>query len=258
VTLRFLTYNIWDGGAAHLDQIASVIAPVDPDVVLLNEADDRNIAEQLALELGYDCLWARGSGTKHIALLTRLPVAYWRVHNRRPITQAVLEAELRLLDRPDGSPSSIIVFGVHLLPYFMLIPFEVARWRTLRSLLRHIKRTCTVPHLLFGDFNATLAGERADTSAFSGRIRRDLRLQANVQLHFALRQINRAGYTDCYRRLHPREDGLTWMTWMLGARLDYAFADPQMSGRLQRCEVITAPPAAQASDHFPLLAEFEF
>src|SRR5262245_43663862 len=68
VTLRFLTYNIWDGGAARLDQIASVIAPVDPDVVLLNEADDRTIAEQLARELGYDCLWARGSGTKHIAL----------------------------------------------------------------------------------------------------------------------------------------------------------------------------------------------
>jgi len=255
--LRLLTYNIWDGGAAHIDPLASIIAAANPDVLLLNEADDEQVAEQLARELSYDCLWARGSGTKHIALLTRLPVRYWRVHNRRPITQAVLEAELLVPSAVSGPSSSVVVFGVHLLPYFMLLPFEAARWRTVRALLKHVRRTCTVPHILMGDFNATLSGERADTGAFGGSVRRQLRLQANIQPHFALSQITRAGYADCFRRLHPSAPGLTWMPWLPSARLDYVFANPAMAARLQRCEVITTALAAKASDHFPLLAEFE-
>ena len=46
------------------------------------------------------------------------------------------------------------------------------------------------------------------------------------------------------------------MPWAPSARLDYIFADPRMAQRLHACDVLTAAPAGQASDHFPLLAEF--
>src|SRR5438477_4820590 len=130
--MRVMTWNIWDGGAARISLIAELIANASPDVLLLNEADDETVVADLAARSSYHYLWARGSGDKHIALLTRLPVARWRIYNRRPFTQAILAATLSL-QPPDGqaplrgddtfrsgravSGELIQIFGVHLLPY---------------------------------------------------------------------------------------------------------------------------------------------
>jgi endonuclease/exonuclease/phosphatase family metal-dependent hydrolase len=71
----------------------------------------------------------------------------------------------------------------------------------------------------------------------------------------------KAGYTDCFRALHPGEDGYTCATWMPAARIDYAFADRLLSPRLVDCGVIGAgphgdPDTGTASDHLPLFADF--
>ena len=70
-----------------------------------------------------------------------------------------------------------------------------------------------------------------------------------------------AGYTDCFRRLHPRASGYTCATWLPAARIDYVFADPVMAARLLACEVVGSRrwpdrEAVIASDHHPLVAEF--
>jgi exodeoxyribonuclease-3 len=255
--MRVMTYNIWNGGGERVALIAQVIASANPDVLLLNEADDEGVVAELARMLEYKHLWARGSGDKHIALLTRLPIVEWHIYNQRPFTQAILSATLAL-GAPRGlAPGPVFqLFGVHLLPYFMLLPYEVARWRTLRALLQLSARDATGPHILLGDFNSACAGELADTRAFPAKIRAGLRLQANLQPRFALSTVQRAGYTDCFRHAHPHEAGQTWMTWAPSARLDYIFADTRMAQQLRGCDVLTAVPAERASDHFPLLAEF--
>ncbi len=221
------------------------------DVVLLNEADHPATLDQLARELGMQSIWAHGSGTKHIALLSRLPILNWRIYNRRPITQALLEAELQI------GKQTVRIYGVHLLPYFMLLQYELARWRTVSAILQVIKRNRSTPHLVMGDFNAVLRGERADLSIFPPRIHRRLRLQFNHTFHFALTPLVRARYTDAFRALHPNESGMTWMTTHASARLDYIFADPSFAARLRFCECVTAAPAVRASDHFPLVARFD-
>lgn len=70
-----------------------------------------------------------------------------------------------------------------------------------------------------------------------------------------------AGYTDTFRRLHPRAAGYTCATWMPAARIDYVFADPTMAEAVSRVEVIGSRrwpdrEAVIASDHFPVVAEF--
>lgn len=70
-----------------------------------------------------------------------------------------------------------------------------------------------------------------------------------------------AGYTDCFRRLHPRANGYTCATWLPAARIDYVFADPVMAPRLHRCAVVGSRgwpdrEAVIASDHHPVVAEF--
>lgn len=71
-----------------------------------------------------------------------------------------------------------------------------------------------------------------------------------------------AGYIDSFRRLHPRATGYTCATWMPAARVDYVFADPVLAAGLTHCEVIGSRrrpdhEALVASDHFPVVAEFE-
>jgi endonuclease/exonuclease/phosphatase family metal-dependent hydrolase len=70
-----------------------------------------------------------------------------------------------------------------------------------------------------------------------------------------------SGYTDSFRRLHPRAHGYTCATWMPAARVDYIFASPLMSSRLRLCEVVGSRrwpdrEAIIASDHHPVVAEF--
>ncbi len=71
-----------------------------------------------------------------------------------------------------------------------------------------------------------------------------------------------AGYVDCYRQLHPRAHGYTCATWLPAARVDYAFASPELAPKLHACEVVggharSGGEVVTASDHFPLLAELD-
>ncbi len=250
--LTVMTYNICDGGSDRLDLIRRVIASYTPQIVLLNEADDEATVRTLAQALDMTWIWAHGSGTKHIALLSHLPVVSWKIYNRRPITQALLEVELEI--HPN---LSLRIYGVHLLPYSMFLPFEIARWRTMVAALRVIQPHLRVPHLVLGDFNTVASGESLDLSIFPTRIQQLMRLQANRIAHFALRPLAAAKYTDVFRAVHPHESGRTWMPTHLAARFDYIFADPQMAACVQDCRLVTADPAGQASDHFPLVAEFD-
>lgn len=70
-----------------------------------------------------------------------------------------------------------------------------------------------------------------------------------------------SGYTDCFRAIHPDDDGFTCATWMPACRIDYLFADPALAPCLVECDVVGGPrrpdaEATRASDHFPLVGEF--
>ena len=77
----------------------------------------------------------------------------------------------------------------------------------------------------------------------------------------AVRSMLQAGYTDCLRALHPRAGAFTCPSYQPAVRIDYIFATQALAERLTRCEVVgrsgeLAEIARQASDHFPLMAEF--
>jgi endonuclease/exonuclease/phosphatase family metal-dependent hydrolase len=78
----------------------------------------------------------------------------------------------------------------------------------------------------------------------------------------AVRSMLRAGYTDCLRNLHPRASSFTCPSYRPAVRIDYIFASRGLAPRLTRCEVVgrsgdLAQVARRASDHFPVLAEFQ-
>jgi endonuclease/exonuclease/phosphatase family metal-dependent hydrolase len=71
----------------------------------------------------------------------------------------------------------------------------------------------------------------------------------------------KAGYTDCYRRIHPHAKGFTCPAAAPAGRIDYIFASPSLAKYLETCSVITEGedmlPGSDASDHLAVAAAFD-
>lgn len=253
MTVRVLAYNVDGGSAERRPALQAVLDRAAADIIALTEADDSGVVAALADDLGFEHVWARGSGDRHVAVLSRFPIRRWANHTRPPLTQAALEAELAL---PDGR--TLTLYNVHLLPY-LLLPFELRRWQAAGRLLDIIRRRAPGPHLILGDLNAIAPGDRVLQSRNPARMRRVMALQFNLIFRLAVPRLLRAGYVDCFRRLHPADNGFTWRPGNRTTRYDYILADPVLARSLKTCQVLDdAPEAARASDHLPVLAEFDW
>lgn len=249
--LRVATYNLCFGGTGRVDAIHAVLAHLDADLVALTEADDPQVVAALADRLGMHHVWAEGSGDRHIATLSRFPIASWRIYNTPPLTQAVLETHI------DASPLPLTLYNVHFLPYLLLL-FEIRRWQAVGRLLQVIRARGAHAHLIAGDLNAIGPGDRVLQRNNPARMRRVMALQLNLIFRLAIPRLLRAGYVDCFRTLHPDDDGFTWMAGNRTTRYDYILADAALAPRLRTCRVVDELDAVNAaSDHLPLLAEFE-
>jgi exonuclease III len=143
------------------------------------------------------------------------------------------------------------------LPY-LLLPFEIRRRQAVGKLLQVIRSHQPGPHLVLGDLNAIAPRDRVLQHNNPPRMRRVMRLQLNLIFRLAIPRLLNAGYMDCYRHLNPNTDGFTWMPGNRTTRYDYIFADAAFAPRLRACRVVDDIEAVNAaSDHFPLLAEFE-
>lgn len=248
---RCLAYNIGGARPEKIEALYAVMAHAQPDLAALTEANDPAVIQNLAQRLGLACVWERGSGTNHVATLSRYPVIASHIHRTPPLTQAALETKILTPVAP------MTIYNVHLLPY-LLAPFEIRRWQAVGKLLTIIHQRPPGPHLIVGDLNAIAPGDRVLQKNNPPRMRRVMALQFNLVFHFALARLLSAGYVDCFRQLHPRADGFTWMPTNRTTRYDYVLADATLAPALRACRVVDEVEAVNsASDHLPVLAEFE-
>lgn len=71
--------------------------------------------------------------------------------------------------------------------------------------------------------------------------------------------MQRAGYVDCYRRVHPHAYGFTCPSAAPAGRIDFIFANPLLAQRLETCVPVLGSedvPGRLASDHLAVTAEF--
>jgi exonuclease III len=128
----------------------------------------------------------------------------------------------------------------------------------LSRLLSRIPEAAPGLHLLAGDFNSLAPSDRAHFDDAPLWVKAQTWLQAGLTLHRALGLVLDAGYVDCFRKLHPHEDGFTLPASNPSVRLDYVFASADLKNHVRACQVLTQPKVViTASDHLPLLAEFE-
>jgi len=245
VPLRVLTYNICRGGAGKEDQLTAVIAGVEPDVVVFQEATIPAVIETLAARTGM-AQFASAKG-ESLAFMSRQKVRHFEWHHPRFSRHASLEI--------DPGPGELRIFGVHLSALYSAWT-ERHRVIELRALLASIARHQHGFHLLAGDFNTLAPGDLLDLRKLPHRLRALVWLSGGRIRWRTIQLVLDAGYVDVYRALHGPDPGYTFPTWAAPhVRLDYFFTPAGFSGRVHSCEIVTHPAAPAASDHLPLVAE---
>jgi exodeoxyribonuclease III len=246
VILKLLSYNIRFGGVTREARLAEVIRAASADLVVFQEAIEPRVIQELADRAEYP-LWGAKRGHS-IAFMSRVPITHYEWHYsgaKHPYLELALP----------GSEARI--FGLHLSAMFSRWS-EERRLREIRLLLKGIEKYQQGFHALVGDFNTLAPGEILNVNRMPTWIRALIWVSGRDLARSTIRCMLEDNYVDGFRRLYPDDKGYTFPTWEPHLRLDYVFVPVGFAERLIRCRVIREPlGAALASDHFPLLVEFE-
>ena len=244
MTFRLLTYNILKGGTGRTQLIANVINSCAPDLVLLQEATDPANVERIA-QLTKMAEW-RTYQRQSLGFISRLPVLHSEWLSPPGSRHAFLEVV------PQGD--HVRVFGVHL-SAVLAAWSERRREYELRALLKAVDQHKSRFHVLTGDFNTVAPGEEFKTGKLPMRLRPLMWITGNRVRWRTIQTVLDAGYTDAFRMWHPGEPGMTLPTVAPLLRLDYVFVPSSQKDRVVSCDVVSAPEAVGASDHFPVVAD---
>ena len=260
VPVRIATYNTFEGGRAQLgsvreraERLLEVVNGMSPDLIAMQELVDwqargRARFEKFAADAGMSGEIFVGEGFP-LGVLTRHP---WRIAGSSFLRKGFWHglASLRI---EDGSGAMIQVLAAHLSP------------RGPRQRLAEVRAALDLvdsdgPAVLLGDLNLISHLDRVPVRGLS--LSTFVRHASGGALdQRASRLIAAAGFVDAYARLNPDRAGHTIPTPAADdspfspARLDYIHLTPDLAARLCSVQVYRRAAAAEASDHFPLLAE---
>jgi exodeoxyribonuclease III len=246
VRLRILSYNIRKGGKGREQELAAVITACSPDVVVLQEATDPEVVQQIADRAGMAQHGSRAG--ESLGFMSCRKVTYFGWHKPRISRHAFLELQL--------ADSETRIFGVHLSAVHAAWT-ERRRTEELKALLKSIQRHQEGFHALTGDFNTLAPGDLLDFARLPARLRALVWLSGGSVRWRTIKIILDGGYIDAYRSLHPGAPGFTFPTWEPHVRLDYLFLPSRYTSKLLSCEIMDVPGARDASDHLPLLSILE-
>lgn len=239
-----MSYNIRHGGRGREEALVRVINACAPDVVMLQEARDAGVVERLAADTGM-AQWG-AFRRQSLGFLSRQAVAHHEWHKPRISRHAFLEVVT--------AGEQLRIFGVHLSAVHAAWT-ERRRGLEVRALLASVGAHRHGLHVLIGDFNTLAPGALLDLTRLPLRLRPFVWLSGGRVRWRVVRQVLDAGYEDAHRRLSPDDSGVTFPTWDPHLRLDYVFVPTTFADAVTRCEVVRDHGAAEASDHFPLVAD---
>jgi endonuclease/exonuclease/phosphatase family metal-dependent hydrolase len=252
--MRFISYNILDGGEGRADPLAEVLEAQRPDIVALIEADVPVVVERIAKRLAMD--FVVGEGRNHsVALLSRWPIQQSINHaaTDKRLSRCFLEATV--LD-PAGAEWPI---GVLHLPAGATDADEDARVRDLAIILDLLKkyRLTGKPHFLCGDFNANAVYQQIDPEKCRLKTQQAWKTNGQRLPRQAISAVIEAGYTDTYAVRHNELSHMvgSFDTQTPGQRVDYIFASGLPDSAVKDSWVEQDRLAKYASDHFPVGVE---
>ncbi|MEV0901770.1 endonuclease/exonuclease/phosphatase family protein [Actinoplanes sp. NPDC049802] len=255
--MRVMTWNIKNGGGDRLPAIIKVIGRQRPDVLTLQELQGfhryggRKLKD-LAATLDMTAHLAPSALAQPVAVLVREPLwiarrtrISWRLHHAAAVAVVPTEA------------GPLTVVSAHLNPFSPYRRMREARWLAARY------ATPDGLALIAGDMNG-LDPDGDHTAALAAQPslyrRRHLDPDGRPDTR-ALAAFREEGFTDLALTVGDG-DGRTVPTGYAGrefgaVRLDYLLASPPLAARARRVRVIRDDLTDQASDHYPVQAEFD-
>ena len=214
---------------------------------MLQEATDRGVIDRLSHLTKLTAWDSRPNFST--GYLTRAEVAEHKWTLPRGTRHAFLELAL-------ASPS-MRIFGLHLSAWFSNWS-ERRRRIEIESLVTEIREHQDGFHLIVGDFNALAPGEALRPDRMPHWIRAMVWLSGRDIARHTIQYMIDERYVDVWRAANSTGDGYTFPTWDPHVRLDYIFIPERFRACIRRCEVFYhAPEGKTASDHYPLLFDFE-
>jgi endonuclease/exonuclease/phosphatase family metal-dependent hydrolase len=275
--MRVLTYNIhgWRtvAGLPNLDAVAQVIAATNADVVGLNEVfyprmvegASQPALEALAALLGMHfvfgpCLrWPAQNDMPADAygnaLLSRWPILASAAHHLTPVPdreqRGLLEARIEL---PTGK--TFTAYVTHLDQND-----EESRLIQLRALRTWTVRDRNRPHLIMGDFNAISLWDFATREGAAEELAHYPEgtnvLNSEGGGPKVVAQMEKAGYVDAYARFgEPGRDSSLRVNHP-PVRIDFIFLSESLAPALTEAQIWQEAPGTEASDHRPVVADFD-
>jgi len=253
--MRFVSYNILEGGTGRADPIAEVIEAQRADVVALVEADDVEVVERIAKRLKMD--WIHAQGNSHAAaILSRKTII--ETLNHAPLEPGLSKCFLEA--RIDADGRELIVGVLHLHAHAK-DEDEQTRQKEIDLILRCTEhyRTDRQPHLLMGDFNSNSPIQEIDPAKLKPSSAKEYAENGNHLPRRVMQTMFDAGYVDCLEAARPNEAkaGTTFSTLHPGQRVDYILAYGIERTRIKDAWIETDRLARYASDHFPIGAEID-
>jgi exodeoxyribonuclease-3 len=258
VTLRVMTWNIKNGGERRLGAIASVIDREYPHILALQELrgfgtfGGRRMAA-LAETVGMTPHLSRSAFGQPVAILVRPPL---RMARRAAVRYRLHHAAAVAVVPTARGPLSVV--STHLNPFSPYRRMREARWLAARY--GRGRR----PVVLAGDLNSLDPGsDHADELArlrpLDRRRHTDPGGAADTR---AMAAFAAAGFIDLWRTVGTG-DGRTAPTSLgggdefSGMRLDYVLATAPVAEYARAGHVARGGPAEHASDHYPVVVDFE-
>lgn len=244
--MRIVSYNIRFGGGPRVAFIGAVLAGLQPDVVLLQEATNPENVDRIARMAGLPHVYRRPGWS--VAGMTREAVRGHQWH-RPGRSRGFLELA------PAGEPH-LRLLGLHL-PAGLSARGERARLRSVETLLEWSGGTADDNTLLIGDLNSVARGDVPAVRAMPLWLRLLLRFDGGIRtdVHDRLAE---AGWVDAFRHLHPADPGFTLPALAPQVRLDYTLVPRPLLEQVRSCAPARdAPMVGRASDHLPLLTVIE-
>jgi endonuclease/exonuclease/phosphatase family metal-dependent hydrolase len=248
---RVATYNIHYGGLGRSESLIRVLRNLEADAILLVEASNEQVLKEISQALGMDYI-KTAFGKSHLAFLSHLPILNWNCYCPKHIQRPLLEMHLSL-----SPETEITLYGLHLQCHYFSWN-ERQRLRELETYLQYIKSQQPEFHLVMGDFNAIAPEDKFEKAFLPFKEKLMLWWERGRVYRDVIQKMQTEAYVDCFRALHPYENGFTLPTGMPHVRLDYLFANEEAAKFLVDCSVVTSHETVFASDHYPLVATFDF
>lgn len=252
-----MTYNIEEGGGddRRFDLVLQVIERASPDLLVINEgvgwfpSDER--ADRIAETLGATYRIAQAVSNFDVGLFSRFPIRTLH-QSHGTLLHAVAWIEVDL-----GEDETFTLVGAHL-DYRE----ESRRFDEIESVSASLEPLAYRRAALLGDLNAIAPGD--EVLGFSWEELKHID-RGDMPEWFEARYPPRAvtalfalGWVDGFRTINPRDAGYTMSTSEPNARYDHVLVSRPLAPYVMHAEVVTAPPAANASDHFPVIVDLDF